>query len=101
MGPVSPRAALVIKPVSAGSLGKMGVFANTAGDCRRFPRQRRRTGSSEARPNVGKARISGLFLVSREACGPSEWLAGAGGIEDGEIEDGELEIGCSRRPREV
>jgi Transposase len=36
-----PRAAVVIKPVSARSLSKTGIFAEKAGDFRRFPPQPR------------------------------------------------------------
>src|SRR5882762_6840720 len=41
------RAAVVIKPVSDNSLRKTGIFAERAGDFRRFPPQDRRTGSPE------------------------------------------------------
>ncbi len=56
------RAAVVIKPVSADSLRKMGIFADKGGDFRRFPPQVRRTGSPETRSNARKAGISGPFL---------------------------------------
>jgi hypothetical protein len=56
------RAAVVIKPVSADSLDKMGIFANEAGDFRRFPPQVRQSGSPETKANVRKAGISGPFL---------------------------------------
>jgi hypothetical protein len=55
------RAAVVIEPVSAESLRKMGIFAVNAGDFRRFPPRDRRTGSTETKPNARKAGIFGLF----------------------------------------
>src|SRR5450631_787905 len=56
-----PRAAVVIKPVSSGSLRKTGIFADKAGDFRRFPPQVRQSGSPETKANARKARISGPF----------------------------------------
>lgn len=55
------RAAVVIKPVSADSLRKTGIFADKAGDFRRFPPQVRRTGSPETKSSERKAGISGPF----------------------------------------
>jgi hypothetical protein len=46
----------VIKPVSANSLSKTGIFAEKAGDFRPFPPSPRQTGGPET-----KARISGPF----------------------------------------
>jgi hypothetical protein len=51
----------VIKPVSADSLRKTGIFADKAGDFRRFLPQDRRTESSETKSNARKAGISGPF----------------------------------------
>ena len=51
----------MIKPVSADSLRKTGIFADKAGDFRRFPPQARRTGSPETKSNARKAGISGPF----------------------------------------
>src|SRR5712672_3558845 len=55
------RAAVVIKPVSADSLRKTGIFADKAGDFRRFPPQVRRTGGLETKSNARKAGISGAL----------------------------------------
>jgi hypothetical protein len=55
------RAAVVIKPVSADSLRKTGIFADKAGDFRRFPPQVRRTGIPETKSYARKAGISGPF----------------------------------------
>lgn len=51
----------MIKPVSADSLRKTGIFADKAGDFRRFPPQVRRTGSPETKSNARNAGISGPF----------------------------------------
>jgi hypothetical protein len=56
----------VIKPVSADSLRKTGIFADKAGDFRRFRPQLRRTGSAETISNARKAGISGPFSRSLE-----------------------------------
>ena len=56
-----PRAAVVIKPVSADSLRKMGISADKAGDFRQLPPQDRRAGSPETKSNGQKAGISGPF----------------------------------------
>jgi hypothetical protein len=55
------RAAVVIKPVSANSLSKTGIFAEKAGDFRPFPPSPRQTGGPETKANARKARISGPF----------------------------------------
>jgi len=55
------RAAVVIKPVSADSLRKTGIFADKAGDFRQFPPPNRCNGSLETKSNARKARISGPF----------------------------------------
>jgi hypothetical protein len=55
------RAAVVIEPVSADSLRKTGIFADTTGDFRRFPRQLRQNGCLETKENTRKAWISGPF----------------------------------------
>jgi hypothetical protein len=56
-----PRAAVVMKIVSADSLRKTGIFADKAGDFRRFPPQVRRAGSPETKSNSRNAGISGPF----------------------------------------
>jgi hypothetical protein len=53
------RAAVVIKPASAQSLSKTGIFAERARDFRRFPPPPRQTRSPETKANARKARISG------------------------------------------
>jgi hypothetical protein len=62
-----PQAAVVFKPVSADSLRKTGIFADTAGDFPRFPHQDRRTGSLETKSNTRKAGFPARFRVSGEA----------------------------------
>jgi hypothetical protein len=52
---------VVVKPVSADSLRKTGIFEERAGDFWRFPPQERRTDTSETKSNARKAGISGLF----------------------------------------
>jgi hypothetical protein len=76
------RAAVVIEPVSATSLRKTGIFADKAGDFRRFPPRDRQTGGPETKSNARKAGISGpfsRFLGSLAEC-RTGWLAGRGGI---------------------
>ena len=70
------RAAVVIKPVSADSLRRTGIFADKAGDFRRFPLKVGRTGRPETKSNARKAGISGTFsrfLVSPAEC-RTAWL---------------------------
>ena len=55
------RAAVLIKPVSADSLPKTGIFAETAGDFQPFPPQIRRSRILETEANAQKAGISGPF----------------------------------------
>jgi hypothetical protein len=55
------RAAVVIGPISARSLCKTGIFADKAGDFRRFPPEVLRAGSPETKSNARKAGISGPF----------------------------------------
>lgn len=68
-------AAVVIEPVSADSLRKMGIFADRGGDFRRFAPQLGRTKSPETKPNARKAGIPALSRVSWEA-GPKAGLCG-------------------------
>ena len=75
------RAAAVIKPVSADSLRKTGIFADRAGDFRQFPPQDRRARSAETKSNARKAGISGPFSCSSGSRAERRRLAGAGGIE--------------------
>lgn len=63
------QAAVVIEPISAGSLRKTGNFAATAGDFRRFDLRLRETGSLETKLSARKARISGLHLRQFESPG--------------------------------
>ena len=67
----------LIEPVSADSLPKMGIFAETAGDFCRFPPPPRPPGSSETKANARKARISGPFsrLLGSLAKRRNAWLA--------------------------
>ncbi|MBR1237862.1 hypothetical protein [Bradyrhizobium sp. AUGA SZCCT0182] len=60
-------AAVVIEPVSADSLRKTGIFADMAGDFRRFLSQLRQTGSLETKANARKAGIPADSRVSSEA----------------------------------
>jgi hypothetical protein len=87
------RAAVVIKPVSYNSLRKTGIFAERAGDFRRFPPQDRRTGS----PETNRMREKPVFTAVATSLGQlgrmQEWLAGAKGFEP---RYGELEIRRSR-----
>jgi hypothetical protein len=71
------RAAVVIKTVSADSLRKTGIFADKAGDFRRFPPEDRRTGSPETKSNARKAGISGPFsrFLGSLAESTNGWLA--------------------------
>jgi hypothetical protein len=71
------RAAVVIKPVSADSLRKTGIFADKAGDFRQFPPPNRRNGSLETKSNARKAGISGPFsrLLGSLAELRTGWLA--------------------------
>jgi hypothetical protein len=71
------RAAVVIKPVSANSLRKTGIFAGRAGNFRRFSPQVRRIGSPETKANARKAGISGPFsrLSGSQAERTDGWLA--------------------------
>ena len=88
---VPDRAAVVIKPVSTHSLSKTGIFAEKAGDFRRFPPPPRRIGGPETKANARKARISGPFsrllgsLVERR----NGWLG---------REDSNLRMGESKSP---
>lgn len=70
-------AAVVIEPVSADSLRKTGIFANMAGDFRRFLPRLRRTRSLETKTIAQKAGISGLF--SRLFGSPGERRKGLAG----------------------
>jgi hypothetical protein len=73
--PAKARAAVMIEPVSADSLRKTGIFADEAGDFRRFrPQGRRRL---ETRANAQKAGIFGRFsrLLGRLAERGNGWLA--------------------------
>ena len=74
------RAAVVIEPVSGDSLRKTGVFADKAGDFRRFPPQVRRSGSPETKANARKAGISGPFspLLGSLAERRTGWLGREG-----------------------
>jgi len=69
-------AAVVIEPVSAHILPKTGIFAEKAGDFRRFPSQPRQSGSPETKANARKAGISGPFsrLLGSLAERRSAWL---------------------------
>jgi uncharacterized protein YbjT (DUF2867 family) len=55
------RATVLIEPVSADSLPKMGIFAEMAGDSWQFPPHVRQSGSPETKSNARKAGISGPF----------------------------------------
>ena len=70
------RSAVVIKPVSAHSLSKTGIFAEVAGDFRQFPPPPRRAWSPETNVNARKARISGPFssLLGSLAENKNVWL---------------------------
>jgi hypothetical protein len=67
----------VIKPVSADSLRKTGIFADKAGDFRRFPPQVRQSESPETKANARKAGIYGPFsrLLGSLAERRNGWLA--------------------------
>jgi hypothetical protein len=70
-------AAVVIKPVSADSLRKTGIFADKAGDFWQIPPQVRRSGSPETKSNTREAGISGPFsrLLGSLAERTNAWLA--------------------------
>ena len=69
------RAAVVIKPVSADSLPKTGIFADKAGDFRRFPPQARQSGSPETKRMREKPGFPAHSRVSWEAW-PNAGLGG-------------------------
>ena len=72
----------MINPVSADSLRKTGIFADKAGDFRRFPPRDRKTGSLETKLKARKAGISGPFSrLLGSLAERTNALAGAGGIE--------------------
>jgi hypothetical protein len=64
----------VIKPVADNSLRKTGIFAERAGDFRRFPPQDRRTGS----PETNRMREKPVFAASHvsRAARPNAGMAG-------------------------
>lgn len=71
---------MVIEQVSADSLRKTRIFADTAGDFRRFRHWDWEIGSLETRSNARKARISGPFwrLFGSPAERRNGWLGREG-----------------------
>jgi hypothetical protein len=84
--------------VSASSLRKTGILADTAGDFPRFPPQDRRTESPETKSNMRRAGISGHSALLWEPGRTREWVAGAVGIEP---RYGDFESGCSCLPERI
>ena len=86
------QAAVVIEPVSADSLRKTGIFADKAGDFRRFPPPVGKPGVRETKSNARKAGISGPFsrLLGSLAERRTAWL----GREGFEPPHGGIKIPC-------
>ena len=69
----------MIEPVSAESLRKTGIFADKAGDFRRFPPQDRRTGSPETKLECAKSRDFRPYSAWSVGAWPNAGMAGWGG----------------------